>query len=333
MKFCNIIILIFLTITISCYSQNKLSEESRRIYYELEKTTQNGKDCPSFYSYTTEIDSLVKYATENDLLLLLKYDNPAIKAYAFSALIGKSYPMIFDLITFNIENNQKIENHSGDIIETELLIDYFIDQVNPKYIFQDKRDSLKLTKHDLIILDSLLLFRNIAKGSTYQDNMLLRLQPRKEYYNRVKFLAYSNNGSALVALSRFRNNDDLKLIKQTIFDDNNDYYAMLSIKEFPDSSLFSLLSKKHNEEIKKSSRFDYMMLKEMYQAIAEYKNDKAKELLLKTLNESTSNALYYHAVYVKLAIKKSASSIYNDLLDKIKLDKFQEKEVEYELEK
>lgn len=321
-----------MTITTSCDSQNKLSEESRKIYYELEKTTQNGKACPSFY-YTSEIDSLVKYATENDLLLLLKYDNPAIKAYAFSALVVKCFPTIFDLITINIENKQEIESHGGDIIETELLIDYFIDQVNPEYIFQDKRDSLKLTKHDLMVLDSLLLFKNVAKGSTYQENMLLRLQPRKEYYNRVKYLAHSNNGAALVALSRFRNNEDLGLIKQAIFDNRNEYYSMLSIKEFPDSSLFSLLSKKHNEEIKKSSGFDYRMLKEMYQAIAEFKNDKAKELLLKTLKESTPNALNYHAVYVKIAIKKCKDSIYNDLLDKIKLDRFQENEVESELEK
>lgn len=331
MKISKIIILFSLVFSTPCFSQNKLSTHTKRILRKLEKTTRPSHQggYPSFYGNSNELDSLEKYATVHDLLILMKNDNGAIKAYAFDALLNKSYPKIFELIENNIENEQSIAIYAGDIIEGELLIDYFIDQVNPNYIYQSKQDSIKLSKHQLTILDSLLLFKNIAPDSYYQKKMLLKLPPKKNYYNRVRSLALSNNGAALVALAKYQNPKDLELIRQSMFKDNSDYYAMLAIQEYPAPSLFPLLAKKLNKEIKKHTGFDYQMLKEMFQAIVKYKNEAAKKLLIKTINKATPEALNYHKVYIVIAIKKYQYPIFNDLLDKIKLTDFQKKEVKY----
>ena len=105
---------------------------------------------------------------------------------------------------------------------------------------------------------------------------------------------------------------------------------MLSIKEFPDIGFFDDFSKKLNDEIKRNSRFDYRMLKEMYQAIVQYKNKDALNLITKSLNECTPEALKHHKIYIANALKKYPNKIFNTLSDKIILTDFQRNEVDAE---
>lgn len=331
MKRAWILLLILLSFTISSAGQDNISSKTNKIVRTIIKTSQYGKEFPSFYSYIKEGDDLARYAKVNELLNLMKHKNSVVKAFSYSALVKKLYPNIFEVLIENIENKEKIERIGGDIKATNLLIDYFIEEVDPAYSYQDKRDSLHMTKNELIILDSLLIFKDAATESTYLENALLSSQPKSSFYNRIKFLAYNLNPGAIVALARYNNENDTELIKQCIFNDKLDYYAMLSIKEFPNNVFFDDLSKKLNDEIRKSSGFDYMMLKVMYQAIVQYKNKNALKLIIKSLNDCTPEALKYHKVYISLAIKKYPNKIFDVLSDKIILNDFQRNEVDAEI--
>jgi hypothetical protein len=272
----------FLVLT-SCQNQDMLSGKSKLLLREYVKSTRNGFSYPKYKCNSNESNALYINTSINDLLQLMNHKNSAVKAFAFQSLFYKSYPHLFDLIIKNIESDKKI-TIPNDVNDNKiLLIDFFIDLVNPNNKFNNKWDSLMLNKKQVAILDSMIIFKNVPNESYYKIELLLKIRPRANFYNRIKYLVAKKNPSALVALSRYRNKNDIEIIKKFIFKKDDDFYAIQAIKVFPDKEFFYDLSKKAEKEVKRKYFFKAFLTYHIFQAIVQYKNEEAKLLLLNCL--------------------------------------------------
>ena len=122
---------------------------------------------------------------------------------------------------------------------------------------------------------------------------------------------------AVVALSKYRKQQDKLLIEQLLNDLNSQTYGFAAIVNFPDPSFFPVLQQALHVEVTKNNDGDNKRLQLLYQAIVQYKNQPSRQLLQSVLDEAKGIQSIYHSDYLHQALKLYPATIYDGLLKPI----------------
>ena len=203
--------------------------------------------------------------------------------------------------------------------------DYFISVVTPDYISDDL---YKLNKDEEATLDSLLLYGKDIKLYA-KSRVVEKLEPKEEIYGRVREIAIEERDlNAFVTLSKYQKQQDKQLIID-IYKRGDIYDFIRSVRYFPDEDFFPYLTEIYEKEIQKPTGFDYPMLRNLYQVLAQYKNAETRKIFERTLNIEFEYTRQYHTAFLWLALKKYPSPIFDGLIDGIEISDFQRQEFDY----
>jgi hypothetical protein len=199
--------------------------------------------------------------------------SPAVKSYSFFALRDRvDSDELFDLLKEGIYDDRELTVQFGCIIGGSMVADLLID-FSRDYL-TDKHNSE---------LDSLLLYSDICSHS---QNLLLRtMNPNTNHYPRIKELAaIKMKPEALISLAKFRQEEDILIIKQQLNNPNIDlYYPLLAVKHFPAEDFIPDILKIQKEKIRKFGDINYLAIRALYKALVRFDcsiiESKLKELI------------------------------------------------------
>ena len=162
-------------------------------------------------------------------------------------------------------------------------------------------------------MDSLLLF-DTSNNLEARAKLLSEIIPKEKYYSRIRQIATEeHNNLAVVALSKFRKQQDKHLIEQMLTDRNNQVYGLAAVINFPDASFFPILQQTLRNEITEKNSNDDNRLQLLYKAIVQYKDQQSRHLLQSVLSEMKAMQSNYHLVYLQQALKMYPAAIYEGL--------------------
>jgi len=270
--------------------------------------------------------SLRKNASEQELLRLTEHTNPVVKCYAFDLLVNTRNKNSFNILKKHLQDTTYVSVQYGCIGSMIRVNDYYI-----KSMSSPNPNNEYLTESNKKTLDSLLLFTpNLMSDS--KNELLETIEPKEKYYNRIRELALKQNKSAIVAISRYQKEKDIQLINNLLENTNTDIqlYGLKAVKNFPNNKSFEIIKEIHLREIKRPTGYNYQMLRELYQSIVSFKDKKSKELLKKTIIESSGSTKEYHFEFIWLALKKYPNDIYNGIIEQLNYTEKDIKDLESE---
>ncbi len=273
-------------------------------------------------------EKLYDKASNKELIVLTDNLNPAVRCYAFQALVEKKNEATYDILVKHLKDNDTIKTLKGCIMSFELIGDFFLNLVTPGNI---PENGYKLNKKELIEIDSILIFDPEIKLVS-KSIILAKIEPVPVFYNRIKSLFLKDNDpNALIALSKYNKDEDKKIIidwmKQP--NENDLYYGLIAVRHFPDDSFFPLIKEIQQQELKELNYFNNSFIRELYFAIVQYKNQASKDLLENTLNTAKGKVLEHHSKFIWLALKKYPAPIFKGIKEKIKISKQEKNDFEF----
>jgi len=262
-------------------------------------------------------------STDSELEALTDNRNAVVRCYAFQALSHRRKVDLYSILIKHLTDTARIETFEGCIVSSQKAGDYFLEVVTPNYVDLLSR---KLTKVGRRAIDSILIFdKQIKLFNKYE--LLEDIKPNLKYYKRIKEIATSENSPvAILALSRFNNKGDIDLIEKLFMEEKTEYYAIYSVKEFPDPAFYTNLVNVFEKEWKSKS-YDYSKWRVLYQALAKYPSDETLKLFERTVQSKDDFRYQTLGTYLSIAIKKYPYAIYQPLKSKIKLDEYHLQEV------
>ena len=301
------------------YNQKKISELTNEIVKEIEKTNKLIRD----YRGNDIRNKLKEIASKEELIELINHPNGVVRCNTFWTLSHDKSVDLLSIILNHIEDDELINTIDDDLIWHEMVGDFFINVVTPRYI------DLKSTKLDTMqraTLDSMLIYSN-SKLEAKQE-AILNAKPTEFLYHRIRELyVKENNQSALVTLAKYRKQEDIQLILENKYkykkydydeeDDEDEYiyeygYTYKAIQEFPHNDFISLLEKKLYETLDKTHYSNEWSV--LYRAIAKYKNAKVVELLTVPFTQVKHEDIReYHMRFVYNAIRENIDEMYDFL--------------------
>lgn len=320
-----ITIKVLLILSLNCFGQtiydkSKLSKKTNKIVQKIEKINELMSEAvyssgmrPKQYD---NFEELKKNATIDELIILTKHQNGVVRCYSFWALSLKKDINLFSLVKEHINDDEFVNTQFGCIGSQEKVGDFFINVATPNYI---DLDSKKLTETEFRMLDSLLIYKENNLDSKFRA--IENAEPTEFLYPKIRELYTKfNNQSALVTLSKYQKEQDVELILKNKDNSERDesgyYFTYQAIQNFPNQKFIPLLE----ENLKKTLDNDHFSgeWRELYKAIAKYKNEKSRELLYipftKILHQDIKK---YHIDFVYDAIIGEKEKIYDDFLWKI----------------
>jgi hypothetical protein len=160
-------------------------------------------------------------------------------------------------------------------------------------------------------VDSLLIYEKDNRLK-WRDKVLSRIEPLKRYYIGVRRLAtVEKNKAAIEALSKYKKQQDIPVIKELLTDSNNQEFGFEAVKNFPDRSFYPYLEKALKDEIKNGIDND---MQELYYAIVQYKNKASRQLLKFALSEAKDMQYIHHSDYLSQALREYPAPIYEGLI-------------------
>jgi len=273
-------------------------------------------------------EKLKKDATNVELMTLSDHKNAVVRCYSFQALVERKTFEILPILLNHLHDTAEVETFQGCIISSQMVGDYFLDLVSPEYI---DSDFYKLIARRKINIDSILLYDKAIRLE-HKYSLLAVVKPNKEYYNRIREIAETEKSpAAVLALARFRNKNDKELIKNLFQNGDTEYYGIYSIKEFPDDSFYPLLTKVFEKEWDKAT-YDYPKWRILLAALAKYPSEITYKLFERIANSKDEFRYQTLGKYLLLAITKSPYKIFEPLKSKIKLDEYDQEEMNEEME-
>ena len=277
---------------------------------------------------------LKSIAKKEELVELTSDKNKIVRCYAFWALSYYDSVDLFPIILEHIDDNQKIDIQLYDLIETGKKVgDFFIEvATSPKSFFGTN----KLTPEQITKLDYLLITTPNELNST--NEVLMRIKPAPELYSRIRDLYLKNNNqSALVALAKYRKEQDIHLIlnnREKIkyeedaltpegsqlareYKEQGFNYTYIAISYYPHAEFLPLLEKNLIKALKNSFWSDEWP--NLYRAIASYKNNKALMLLQIPFTQITTDETIrkHHLESIYDALVTFKAPIYDELFWKL----------------
>ena len=211
--------------------------------------------------------------------LYYNHISPAVKCYSFYALRERvDNDELFILLSDGLKDDRELTTQFGCIIDRSMVADVLID-LSREYL-SDMHNSE---------LDSLILYSHIDSRS---QNWLLRtLTPNPNYYLRIRELATEKmKPEALIALSKFQQDEDILIIKQQLNNPNIDpYYPLLAVKHFPAEDFTTDILRIQSEMIRKHWDINHPAVRVLYKAMIrfDYINIKTRLTELITLDRET----------------------------------------------
>jgi hypothetical protein len=317
----HLVTIIILTLTLNCFGQypldkTKISKQTEQIVRKIEKVNELMSSAvyesgtrPLQYDNFAELQ---KKATKDELIELTNHPNGVVRCYAFWALSYDTSANLFPIVINHISDTTSVKTQFGCIGSREKIGDFFIDVVTPQYI---DLNSKKLTTTAYEYLDSVLIY---TQNSLYaKENAISRAKLTDNFYERARELVLKeNNQSALVMLAKFKREQDIPLIlnnKQKGERYDQLFFTYKAISEFPNSAFLPLLKKSLYEAINEGAWSTEW--RELYKAIASFKNDTALQLLKVPFTQTKySNIKQYHVDFIFGAVQEFYTPIYDELL-------------------
>ncbi|WP_338792568.1 hypothetical protein [Bernardetia sp. MNP-M8] len=291
---------------------NKLSESTRLI---VQKMTAYNIITSSHISYSAipseqwkNFEELKKQASSEELILLMDYPNSSVKGYTFLCLLERKELDVYPILKKHYYDTNLVTMQEGCIIYRDRIGNFFVENsIASKRIKENEVDSLK----------KIALYDKKYQMS-YKNELLIQIEPNETDYERIREIAIvERNPIAVLALSKYKQDQDKELIKSLINNEQTRYFGIRCVIHFPDTEFFPLLESYHDEEIKKRTDFSYTTYRVLYKAIVQYQNQESIYLLKKTLTKATNSASEYHKKYIWIALTKYPNSIYNEIFNQL----------------
>lgn len=274
---------------------------------------------------------LSEVATEDELVKLTNHENAVVRGYSFQALAKNKSSHVFPILINHLTDTATATSFSGCFQTDQMLGDYLIDIVA---INKNDTTIYKLNNGEQAIVDSILLFDKSIRLYA-RTSLLLKLQPKEGYYNRIKDIFLEGDEHfALPLLAKYRKKADKKfIIEKLISTDREDwYYGLMAVRNYPDPDFFPYLIKLYNYEMTNKVGLTIPAIRILYQAMVQYKNRQSYDLIKQTLSKKERTDLSYHYEYIYLALAKYPNKIYDGLKEQIKLTDLQLHNIEYSLD-
>jgi hypothetical protein len=257
---------------------------------------------------------LCSKATDKELLTLTKDTNAVVRCYAFQALAERSRTRLFPVIVQHLSDTTTIHTLYGCLGGSQRAGDFFLEIIREN---KDTGTFNLLSEKERVIIDSLLLF-NSNNRLQARDELLAEIQPLERYYERLKQIAIEEKSKvAVVALAKYRKQQDKPLIAELLQEKNNQFYGFAAVVNFPDRSFFPILKQTLTNEVTKNNGGNDRRIQLLYQAIVQYKDQTSRQLLQSVLKEAKGMQSIYHSDYLHQALKKYPAAIYDGLLKPI----------------
>ncbi len=316
-----LIYIFIISIFFSCGKENpypnKISDFNPELQVHLEKLASK-KELSS--GDTIAKNYIKEKCSKEELLKLLKCENPLLRVIAYRAIVNRNEKDYFKILLGHLNDTTKVtwwyfDDAGGSFMVSDLLIKKAV-------------DNGKLTKTEKqILVDSVLLKHLYLPNSI---GMMIDIKPQEKYYSIIKNQSTNTSDvcekfAITYALSKYKKESDVNLIKNNFikFSDNSNCnnYIFKAIEENSKEIYFPILKKYFDKKIKKKKQSTTDELKYYCRAVAKYKNKESLMLLSEILNKSNYPDTWcfkYNQEYVFKAIHKYKSPIYDDLYKKLK---------------
>jgi hypothetical protein len=323
MKIVLTIIILFTTLISSgqtIYNDKSISNKTKKAIKRIESVNELMGSAVG-YSGTQpkqwdNFEEFKKIATKEELIELTNHPNGVVRSYSFWALSHKKNVDLFSIVKEHINDDEEISTMFGCIISKDKVGDFFIDVITPEYI---DLDSKKINSKELTELDSLLIYEPNKLSARY--SAINRAEPTENLYPKIRELVIEEkNQSALVTLAKYKKEQDIEIIKNNRSEndkvESGYYHTYVAISQFPRPEFIPLLETNLNKTLDNTHYSNEW--RELYKAIASYKNNKAVELLKIPFSKvEHQNIKKYHIKFVYGAIQEFQDPIYNELYWKI----------------
>lgn len=268
---------------------------------------------PKQYDY---FQKLIKKATTDELKELTNHPNPAVRCYSFLALSFDHSVDLYPILLNHINDTAMVEKQGGCIVWSEKVGDYFINVASQDY---DYPKSKKLDSLQLNSLDSILISKHSSLDAL--SKAVMRVKKSEDSYLLIKKLVLEyKDQSALVKLAEYQKVEDVKLILSSKDDseykEGGYFYMYRAISKFPHEGFLPLLTENLHKTFD-NTHFSNEW-KELYKAIASYKNDAAVSLFEESfVSVKHDNMKTYHSNFIFEAIRKYKDPIYGHLYLKL----------------
>jgi hypothetical protein len=282
---------------------NELSKPVKKIVKKIKKhRTYEWAICPEETS-SKQIDNSTKLseiATNKELVILLNNKSATVSAYALTELVKRKYDSLYHITLNHINDFRKLnvlmygsEFIHGNKYETTIA-DFFLFETKDYII--DKSE-----------IDSLLLFS--SKKYKFLERLLYEKKIDKKFHERIKQLVVTNKYKFTpIALARFQDTLDLKLLEQKLFEDP--YNTIQLIEIFPHEYFKRFIS----EYGKNEKKLDFML----YKSVAVFKDTFALNFLTSEFERAKDDFSGRESSrYIYEAISKYKSPIFNELFFKL----------------
>lgn len=242
-------------------------------------------------------------ATEEELEKLCDHENPIARCYAFMALVMKCSEKTFDILIKHLSDTAEFKVVYGCFNSTDRVTEIYLNCVN----YCDRKFSpFSLNEVQTQRVNSILLFGKAVIRRTDQNTMefisrwymLENLNPLPGYYNRIKEVALAGVPEATVPLAKYKNPDDIYLIKKMLLENKDDWSTqkagLKAIPYFPHPQFYPIL-KNRLKEIHQGFG-DEKEWSLVCAALAQYKTLETRQIFKKELAQNDPRVernLYY----------------------------------------
>lgn len=318
-------IILFLIITSSLQSQNiykssLISKSTNDIVKKIEVINELMSSAVYYEGvkprqWDNFID-LQKTANKNELIELTNYPNGVVRCYAFWALSYDQSIDLFPILLKNINDYEIVKTQFGCLGGRVMVADFLIEIVTPNYI---DLESKKFDDKQFDTLDSLLIYSNSKLNA--KSVAISRAKTLDSSYSKMRELVINDKDQdALVKLAKYKNVADIALIlgnrSESKLEEKGFYYTYKAIQEFPHADFLPLLQQ--NLLLSLDNTHYSHEWKELYKAIALYKNENSVELLKIPFTQTKHDDIKkYHINYIYNAIQVNKDKIYDSILWKL----------------
>lgn len=266
------------------------------------------------------LNLLTEVSSSKELLELTANKSSVIKCVAFQSLCSKDSIDIIPIVTSHLYDTSLIRLKLGCIGLQQMIGDYFL--LAFYYYLSTKSSSYFINNHSrLANIDSLLLYDPKIRLAIKEEK-IKRINRDPKYYDRIRDIAINERiPVSVLALAKYKKQKDKEIIKSYLSEDKTQYYAIWAVREFPDTTFYPLLVKLFNKKWRER-HYNYAKWRILYQALAQYPNEKTLELFDKTINARNKFKQETLGRYLTIAITKYPNTLFDKYQNKVKIDPF-----------
>ncbi len=262
------------------------------------KTLRESKSV-SHWAVGEAADVVAKQATREQLLASSREENVNLRAYAAMAL-KERFPRedFFELLMEKLSDETDFDYLNGCIQYRMKVGDLY---------HQSLIDSLS-EEHQAAVMDHLLTTENKLAAT---DLLLRGADIPERHLPRLRTLAAAGNGSALLAVAKFRRDEDKPLIIASA--KTHPFECFHCISQNPQPEYFKVLQDAHPALLAETTWSTTQ--REFYLAAAAYRNKDSVDLFEKVLNGTVQEIPMrsYHLDFIVGAINDIEEPVYDEL--------------------